>query len=130
MANYYGAARSNYFKVKDVDALKEDLKGTEIMVDTRDGLVCLLCNDEGGWPSWKLDSENFDEEEFVLTDVLASHLEGTHVAIIMEAGAEKLRYLTGYAQAVNAKGEVKTVSLDDIYDMAKSLGNHITRAEY
>jgi hypothetical protein len=34
------------------------------------------------------------------------------VAIIMEAGAEKLRYLQGRALAVNADGETAEISLD------------------
>jgi hypothetical protein len=36
----------------------------------------------------------------------------------MEIGAEKLRYLTGVAIAVNHKGRAAVVSLDDIYRKA------------
>jgi hypothetical protein len=36
----------------------------------------------------------------------------------MEIGAEKLRYLTGIAIAVNYKGRATVVSLDDVYRKA------------
>jgi hypothetical protein len=36
----------------------------------------------------------------------------------MEIGAEKLRYLTGIAIAVNHKGRVAVISLDDVYRKA------------
>jgi len=52
------------------------------------------------------------------------------VAIMMEAGAEKCRYINAYALAVNSKGETKEISLDQIYELAQPLGEHITRAEY
>jgi hypothetical protein len=48
----------------------------------------------------------------------------------MGSGSEKLRYITGYAVAFNSDGDVETISLDEIYDRAKSLGNKITKAEY
>ena len=48
----------------------------------------------------------------------------------MEAGHEKLRYISGYAEAINAKGERRTVSLSDIYGLARELGSNITEATY
>ena len=49
----------------------------------------------------------------------------------MECGAEKLRYLTGRAEAINAAGWRCTVSLSDIYEIAETeLGGPVTRAEY
>ncbi|HTE91774.1 MAG TPA: hypothetical protein VK639_22680 [Terriglobales bacterium] len=47
-----------------------------------------------------------------------------------EAGAEKCRYVTGWALAVNSKGETRRVSLQDIYDLAGQIGEHVTKAEY
>jgi hypothetical protein len=37
----------------------------------------------------------------------------------MGAGAEKLRFITGYAEAINSKGERVSVNIDTIYDLAK-----------
>jgi hypothetical protein len=50
----------------------------------------------------------------------------------MEAGSEKLRYLSAFAVAINAAGERIDVSLEDIYHLAaeKFPGKEITRAEY
>ena len=48
----------------------------------------------------------------------------------MGAGAEKLRYIIGWAEAFNNKGESRAISLDAIYNLAKELGSEITRAEY
>lgn len=64
---------------------------------------------------------------------LAEHLQDDSVAVLMEAGAEKLRYVAGWAAAVNAKGEVVEIGLHAIYDMAKQkFGDdvEITVAEY
>ena len=49
---------------------------------------------------------------------------------MMEAGAEKLRYISGFAFAFNNKGEEITIRLSDIYERAKDLGTNITAAEY
>ena len=48
----------------------------------------------------------------------------------MHAGNEKMRYVMGYAHAYNWKGEVKTIDLRDIYELAKELGNDITEVEF
>jgi hypothetical protein len=53
------------------------------------------------------------------------------VAVFVEVGAEKLRYLTGWSFAVSAKGERVEVSLDEIYQRANdTLGGEITDASY
>jgi hypothetical protein len=43
----------------------------------------------------------------------------------MESGAEKLRFIGGLAVAVNNRGEQVGVSLEDIYERAKHLGEHL-----
>ncbi len=52
----------------------------------------------------------------------------------MEIGAEKLRYLTAVAIAVNHKGRAVVVSLDDVYRKAartfRIQKNEITQAAY
>ena len=50
---------------------------------------------------------------------LAKHLQNGWVAIVMEVGAEKLRYVTGYAVAVNHNGKCCDVSIDRIYQLAR-----------
>ena len=48
----------------------------------------------------------------------------------MEAGSEKLRYIVGYAEAINSRGERASIGLNDIYKLAENLGSSITVAEY
>jgi hypothetical protein len=74
-----------------------------------------------------------EDKEFDLTAELAEHLSKGQVAILMEVGAEKQRYLTGEAIAVNSKGRVVFLSLGDIYRKAarefRVPENEITYAE-
>jgi hypothetical protein len=48
----------------------------------------------------------------------------------MGAGAEKLRYIHGYAIAFNNKGETRMIHLTDIYKIAEELGKDVKKAEY
>ena len=134
MANYIASARSNYFCVNDVEGLGDILPGGVSLHRMRGdpSRICLLVDydDVGGWPTDFYNEETEDYEEFDWAERLAPFLLDDEVAIFMEAGAEKLRYLHGHAFAFNNKGEFVYMSLNDIYDKAASLGNNITRAEY
>ena len=139
MANYYGQGRTNYFAVKDADAFKAEMANypVEVITDEVDGetLYGLLdANPDGGGWDWSYIAELEDEDgEIVETDmeidwpeVFARHLVDGHVAILMETGAEKYRYLIGYALAVNSKGETREVNLSkDIYTLAQELGDKV-----
>jgi hypothetical protein len=128
MAIYVGFARSNYFRVHDeatflgwVEALpgvvarREDGSPERFALLVEDG-------DDGGWPSWRYDERQDAEEEFDLPAELAGHLADGEVAVLQEAGAEKLRYLVGYAVAVNHRGERLAVSIDDVYERVRAAG--------
>lgn len=144
MASYYASARSNYFKVRDNRAFKAwlttipDLRYIEHDVDKN--LVGFLCDADGGFPCDKSVMTNSKMgnpvEEYVELDIITElwpHLQEGEVAIIMESGAEKLRYVVGWAKAVNWLGKTKTVDLTHIYKEAKKLGGNntkITAAEY
>lgn len=132
MAEYEGYARTNYFKVKDLTAFRAwaeplDLDFTTD-VDDPDA-IALLCNTEHGvWP--ETDPETFEEiPDFALA--LSGHLAPGQVAILMEVGHEKMRYVGGYATAINDKGKRIDISLYDIYKMAQEKFNvDISAAEY
>lgn len=133
MANYYAAARSNYFRVKDLEKFLEELPdGVEVQESHKyPGYLCLI--EAGGDSSgWRFDIEDEDGEilEDGLIEIIAKHLTPGDVAVLIETGAEKLRYLNGYAVAVNSRGETVGINLDQIYEMASTLGNTITRATY
>jgi len=86
----------------------------------------------GGLPSYCEDEDTgkaYEFDDFVKE--LSTHLEDGWIAIMMEVGAEKLRYLTGLSFAVNSKGDVERVSIDDIYEKVwKRLWGEWTRCEY
>lgn len=134
MANYSGAARSNYFRVKDDSAFEEAMSGLpEIAVNQDDEgrfMVMSTCPDTGGWVTLMEDEATGEDVEVDLAAIIAEHLADDEVAVLMEAGHEKLRYISGYAEAINAKGERRTVSLSDIYGLARELGSNITEATY
>lgn len=137
MANYYASARTNYFAVTDLEAFKADLESktssVQVVSKEEDGLtlVALLGNDDdgAGFP-FEYEDEDGEYVELDWAEIFKAHLEDGWVAIIMESGAEKLRYIAGYAVAYNSKGETVSLNLDDIYDKAKTIGTKITHATY
>lgn len=134
MANYSGAARSNYFRVKDDSAFEEAMASLPESATSQDDegrfMVMSTCPDTGGWVTLMEDEKTGEDIEVDLAAIISEHLADDEVAVLMEAGHEKLRYISGYAQAINARGERRTVSLADIYDLARELGPNVTEATY
>jgi len=136
MANWYGSSRSNYFRVKDCDAFLQwvEKRGLGFFKNGEDAALFAIhsgdSTDAGSWPSYDLEADT----EIDLVAELAQHLPKGEVAVLMEIGAEKLRYLTGIAIAVNHKGRAAVVSLDDVYRKAartfRVQENKITQAAY
>lgn len=152
--------RSNYFRVRDVEAFKADLRrygltpgtfrtGCDIVVvedadNSPAGAIALFSCD--GWPMFDNDSvvarlEEASGEEDValpeeiadLTVLVAAHLLDSDVAVFMNVGNDQLRCLWATAVAVNARGEVRTIDLEDIYGKARELatdGTPVTSAVY
>jgi len=136
MANYYGDARSNYFRVKDEQGFVEWCSSLGLSPiyktdsKTKDR-PCgfLVCTDDGSVPSYR-EATNGEVEDIDFLGELSTHLVEGEVAVVMELGREKQRYYIGLANAVNSKGKTVTVTLDDIYKKAKKLGDNITEAVY
>ena len=133
MANWYGTARSNRFVVNDYNEFNKEFTGTGVQVerieDTNEVLL-LSFTEDGGWPTavWPDDSE--DHVEFDIASVIQNHIHHDSCAVLMEVGNEKMRYVTGVAQAITHK-EVVTISLSDIYQQAELLiGRTLDTAEY
>ncbi len=124
MANWYGTARTNYFMVKDAAAFKAwvDSLPSCVLIENDDGAFGFYVDseDSGGFPSERYDEANDDYVDIDLADELVPHLADGEVAILMEAGAEKARYITGYALAVAWDGRNTSVDLCDIYDKAQT----------
>lgn len=139
MANYYGAARSNYVRIKDMPGLVEALKPWPIIISPKNDNplnVCFLSDDPdgAGWPSRCWDDGDNDETEWDTTKFIAPFMEPDQVLIIEEAGHEKLRYVTGWAEATRSDGRQVFVNINDIYDKAAAVFEipraNITEATY
>jgi hypothetical protein len=147
MSNYHGVGRTNYFRVKDPELFKNDLinnyGGIDISSEERisesdpsitETWFCLFDdNSDGcGWGIYKINEDDEEEvpERVELIDILPQYLVDTDVAVIVEAGSEKYIYLVGVASAVNSKGQTVSISIDDIYGQARTLGSVITHASF
>ena len=134
MANYYEKARTNYFKVKDAAAFQKYLDlfgGIDLVVNEKTGQYALIFDEEAGIPSFYLNDDDEDIEVDFVDDV-SKHLTDDSIFVVQAIGNEKMRYLNGYAIAVNSKGERVDVSIDEIYARAKEkFGvNEINTASY
>jgi hypothetical protein len=117
MANWYGTCRSNYFRVKDEAAFREFVGQFEARLIEKDGKVGFYSEDEfGGVPRYWPDD---DDEPVSILDGIAEHLAENSVCVVMEIGAEKACYLTGWAVAIAWTGERTEVQLGDIYAQAQ-----------
>lgn len=124
MANWYGTARSNWFRVKDEPGFRAWVKKWDLYLAEREdnGVKTFALfrpenSDTGGWPSWSED-EDGDEIEFDMAADLPPLLADGEIVIKMECGAEKLRYITGSAEAIHADGRSCFILLSDIYERA------------
>jgi hypothetical protein len=138
MANWYGYARSNAFRVKDTEAFEAALAERHLGVKpirNEQGQMTLLAvaTDDGGWPSWSYNADIDDDGDFDIAEFAAPYLADGEVAVFLEVGAYELLQLTGFATASDSTGRSVTVSLSDIYEAAaRELGipaASITRAE-
>jgi hypothetical protein len=138
MANDLGAARSNYFHVRDADAFRAALSaasadlGVWVHGDGADPHFLAIYSedaDTGCWPSGHYDEQD-DWVELDLVELIAPHVIDTDVVVLMEAGFQKLRYVFGNAVAFNHTGDTRQVNLNSIYDLGRELGEHVTYAEY
>ena len=131
MADWTGVSRSNYVKVKDVEAFKAAMAPLEVSVqESRDepGSFCLLAETEyGGWPNYDSETDN----HYDLEAVVAPHLADGQVCVFVSSGAERSRYVTGDSLAFDNTGEVIYLNIDDIYELAKAkFGIDPSKAEY
>lgn len=136
MGQWYGVARSNYVKVKDLAALKAAVENIDITVEEdEEGRVAFFGadSDSGGWPQ----TENEDGSELVPFNpavTICPHIAEGEVLVCMEVGFERQRYVTGYASAYDHSGRVTYITLQDIYRKASEAFEvnmaNITAAQY
>lgn len=134
MANYYEKARTNYFRVKNPDSFNEFVSrfnSIEVVPHSPDdGSIAILFDEEAGVPSSYYDNDGNDVEiDFI--EELATYLTDDSILVVVGVGSEKYCYLSGFATAMNNKGESVNINLGEIYDLAeKKFGIKPTLAEY
>lgn len=117
MADWYGTCRSNYFRVKDRNTFAAMVANFEVdLIEDEDGRVGFISNDYYGSIPVTFSEE---DEQVSILDLIAPHLAENEVCVVMEAGAEKARYITGLAIAIAWTGETTTIDLSDIYNQAQ-----------
>lgn len=149
MANYLAKSRTNYFRVADLESFTADLTRhgltpggwddhSDLVLDRDitnrpEGAIALFY--DGDWPmldedsvAMRLDLEDAeDSDQPVKTDydelyeLIAAHLVESDVAVLIGVGSEKMAYFGGAALAVNSRGDMEMVMLDDIYAKAEKL---------
>lgn len=142
MANYYATTRSNYFAVIDPDAFKEQMETLGVGVFEQvaaDGSKTFAVygrdGEDGQWPSMRAigdDDIPDDFEEIDFMEVIQNHLVPDGVAVLIEIGFEKLRYLTGFGTVVT-KEDIATIDLiEATMELARSTTGKtdISRPEY
>lgn len=118
MANWTGKARTNYILVKDVEALKAraDEIGINVQVHQESPQFVSFTPDFGDGGDFEHSFTNDDDVEVEWTwSELSEHFAEGQVLIVMTAGGERTRYLTGFALAVAWDGRVTSIDLNDIY---------------
>lgn len=133
MANYYGTSRSNYFKVKNKEKFTALCEKLGVQLIEQGNLVGFISNSEdGSLPSSIYDEKTGDQQDIDLCNLISKHLCKGQVAVMVESGAEKHRYVVGYATAVNWEGKTESIGINNIYDLAKKKFGvkKVTVAEY
>lgn len=135
MANYYGQERTNYFKVKDVEAFKIWAGKFRFELFERGDMFAMAPSDrsdDGCFTCWTDDGDEDDNPDFMTE--LSAHLAEGQIAVMVGCGAEKIRYICGYAIAVDHAGKMVSVDISSIYQIAAAAfsvpESQITRAEY
>ena len=132
MAEYYADCRSNYVRAKNPKRFKELLSEYELQIIEDDqGRIGFISQYAEGIPR-HMDDEGYTEMWVDDDPRIPKLMAEGEVLVIIEVGRESMRYLRGYATAVNWDGRACHVSLDDIYSVAgANFGNKpSTEAEY
>lgn len=133
MANYIGFGRTNYFTVKDVNALQAalDATGSMITIHTESGRadspnrICLLAADEcsNDWTYQTFDDDgdlDDTQDPGTIYGLIVDHLADGETAVFEHIGFEKMRYFRAFAVAVHSDGREVVWNMDNIYTMARS----------
>ena len=115
MADFFATSRSNYVLVKDVTAAIEALKDFDIPIHRHpknaNAIMLAGCDADGTFSSSYVDENTGEDIYLDLAEWASTHLVEGQVLVLVSAGAEKLRYVSAWAEAYTWDGEVITVDL-------------------
>lgn len=118
MADFYATSRSNYVLVKNVDAAIASLKNYDIPIHrhptNKNAIMLAGCEADGTFSFSYTDDETNENVHLDLPEWASTHLVEGQVLVMVSAGAEKLRYISAWAEAYTWKGEIVTVDLLDV----------------
>lgn len=121
----FAASCSRHFRVKDPEALIEDLNDVEINVEVDDdpenpkGSMVYLYTDSGTWPEHRVNLEDGGPgDELDLFKTIAGHLQDGEVAVFETISSEGPDDVEASAFAINSAGETREFTLDDFADRA------------
>lgn len=121
MSIWYGTARTNFVRVKDVEAAIADLQpfGNKIHRHPaeKDAIMISGDDDSGDFSTTGYDS-NEEDIELDWGDWSEKHLKEGQILVMHSAGADKLRFVSAWGSAFNHKGEWVNLSLSEALDKA------------
>ena len=127
--------RTNYFRVKTPGEFKKQMARLGLKVITSGKAFGVHTEGEEGWPAYYEDARG-NEVDFAISAVIAEHLQDGEVAVVISLSYDKMRYLSGQAEAftnqtfVSDAAPLVRVSLSDIYKLAEvAFGKVPTGAE-
>ena len=125
MATYAGAGRTSYFHVRDETAFIEAASAFGKVVHDEVLGFAVLSEDEGGALEAQVGPRTVQFADFV-----APHLANDNACVIMHAGFEGTRFISGWAVAVAWDGRRIELYTLDIYRMVEAqwLGVRATHA--
>ena len=111
ISNYHSTARTNYFKAKSVEALKEWALPINLQVWEKYGKTALKSNLEGGWPQYREISRTaFESIDFF--QELQEHLQQGEVVIAQKIGQDEFDRLDAEIISVSSEGVKQEFSFD------------------
>jgi hypothetical protein len=147
MSDWNGMARSNYFRVKDKEEFAAWIKSLGLNLIEKDDRVGFYADEGPGLPSsivydeddmtpdeflaWEAKGKPEDEDVDVLK-ALAGFLAPNSCAVVVEAGSQKARYVSGWSAAVTDAGVIANIHIADIYKQVEAHNPELdcTVAEY
>jgi hypothetical protein len=125
--SYHATSRSNYFAVVDAGAFRAALASLGPTVTLFEGegahagkFMLAGNGDDGAYPTVRVDPREEEDEEVDVPDLVAGHLPPGEVAVFMLAGADRLRFVVGWAVAIDHTGERVEVDLNQIFHAAQA----------